>query len=238
MTRNDGAPVPFLLVPGFGCSGAVFADTVPALWPFGPVTLASTRGGENLEDVAAAILGHAPPRFGLLGFSMGGFLALEIIRQAPERVLGLCMLSSKARGDDTAEEQRRRALIAELEVLDEDAVLERMFPAEVEGERQADRRVRGFHRKMAAGLGKDRLIGQQRMILHRPDSLAAMANYRFPVAIIVGEEDRTTPPHESRAMAERVPDRKLTVVPGAGHFVLIEAAGRVNDALVAWAMRL
>jgi pimeloyl-ACP methyl ester carboxylesterase len=79
--------LPFLLVPGLNCDARVYAGVAQALWPFGPVTVANHQTGGTVEAIAQVILADAPPRFGLIGFSMGGYIAFEIIRKAPERVL-------------------------------------------------------------------------------------------------------------------------------------------------------
>ena len=88
---------PIVLVPGLLCSAEVFAPQVAALWPYGPVTTASTLEGKTILEMAAAILAAAPPRFALVGISMGGYICLEIIRQAPGRVNWRCSTPRPAR---------------------------------------------------------------------------------------------------------------------------------------------
>src|SRR5258706_13667367 len=80
---------PIVLVPGMLCTPEIFASQITALWPYGPVTVASTLEGKTIAEMAAAILASTPPRFALAGISMGGYVALEIMRQAPERVTKL-----------------------------------------------------------------------------------------------------------------------------------------------------
>ena len=76
---------PFVLVPGLNCDARVFAGISQALWPLGPVTIANHMTGDRIEAIAKAILADAPPKFALIGFSMGGYIAFEILRQAPAR---------------------------------------------------------------------------------------------------------------------------------------------------------
>src|SRR6201999_3955714 len=101
---------PFLLIPGLNANARVYRDAVEALWPFGPVTVANTLEGEGIDGIAAAILRDAPPKFALGGFSMGGYLSFEILRQAPERVLKLALIDTAARQDapERTEVRRRR----------------------------------------------------------------------------------------------------------------------------------
>src|SRR5258705_288015 len=79
-------PLPTVLVPGLSCSPRLYAEQIPALWRFGPVVVADLTRDDRMAAIVARILGAAPPRFALVGLSMGGYIAFEIVRQAPERV--------------------------------------------------------------------------------------------------------------------------------------------------------
>src|SRR4051794_28223718 len=100
---------PTVLVPGLLCSAEVFGPQIAALWPHGPVTVASTLEGDTIAAIAAAIVAAAPPRFALAGISMGGLICLEIMRQAPERVIKLALLDTSARPDTPEQTAQRRA---------------------------------------------------------------------------------------------------------------------------------
>ena len=89
--------MPILLVPGLVSSSRIFAPVMPALWRFGPVTVANHTRDDSMGALARRILAEAPPRFALAGHSMGGYIALEIMRQAPERVLKLALINTQAR---------------------------------------------------------------------------------------------------------------------------------------------
>ena len=103
---------PVLFIPGLLCSAEVFGPQVNALWRFGPVMVASTLEASTIGDAAAKILERAPPRFALAGLSMGGYVALEIVRQAPDRVARLALLDTGARDDPPAAQETRRSRIA------------------------------------------------------------------------------------------------------------------------------
>ena len=91
--------MPILLVPGLGGSPRIYAPVAPALWRLGPVTVANHIRDDNMGAIARRILAEAPPRFALAGHSMGGYIAFEIIRQAPERVARLALINTQARPD-------------------------------------------------------------------------------------------------------------------------------------------
>jgi pimeloyl-ACP methyl ester carboxylesterase len=105
-------PLPIVLVPGLNCSARLYAEQIPALWGFGPVTIADHRRHDNVAAIAAHILATAPPRFALVGLSMGGYIAFAIVREAPERVARLALLDTSARPDTAEQSERRRGLIA------------------------------------------------------------------------------------------------------------------------------
>ena len=100
--------MPILLVPGLGGSPRIYAPVVPALWRFGPVTVANHIRDDNMGAIARRILAEAPPRFALAGHSMGGYIAFEIMRQAPERVAKLALINTQARPDTPEATERRR----------------------------------------------------------------------------------------------------------------------------------
>src|SRR5262249_56245930 len=85
------APLPVLLVPGLNCSLRLYAEQISALWRFGPVTVADHTRDDSMEAIAVRILAAPPPRFALAGLSMGGYIALTMLRQAPERVPKLAL---------------------------------------------------------------------------------------------------------------------------------------------------
>src|ERR1700687_1345599 len=91
--------MPILLVPGLGGSPRIYAPVAPALWRFGPVTVANHVRDDNMGAIARRILAEAPPRFALAGHSMGGYIAFEIMRQAPERVAKLALINTQERPD-------------------------------------------------------------------------------------------------------------------------------------------
>ena len=105
-------PMPILLIPGLACSPRYFSPLIPNLWRYGPVTVANHLRDDNMGAIARRILAEAPPRFALAGHSMGGYIAFEIMRQAPERVARLALINTQARADTAEAAERRRGLMA------------------------------------------------------------------------------------------------------------------------------
>src|SRR5476651_887697 len=100
--------MPILLVPGLAASPRIYAPVLPALWRFGPVTVANHIRDDSMGAIVARILAEAPPRFALAGHSMGGYIAFEIMRQAPEQVAKLALINTQARPDTPDATSRRR----------------------------------------------------------------------------------------------------------------------------------
>src|SRR4030081_3582740 len=119
--------MPILLVPGLVSSPRIFSPVVPALWRFGPVTTANHIRDDNMGAIARRILAEAPPRFALAGHSMGGYIAFEIMRQAPDRVAELALINAPARSEWPEATARRRAQIARAQGSEYHAVLDELF---------------------------------------------------------------------------------------------------------------
>jgi pimeloyl-ACP methyl ester carboxylesterase len=231
---RDKPVTPIVLVPGLLCSAEIFAPQVAALWPYGPVTVASTLTGSDIAQMAATILATAPDRFALAGVSMGGYIAMEIMRQAPERVTRLALLDTQAGADAPEQSQFRRALVekaraGDFETLATDALMSLMHPA-----RQQDAALRAISRRMALAVGMDSFARQVEAIISRPDSRPGLGAIKVPVLVLVGAQDALTPLAKSQEIADAIPGAKLVVIEESGHCTTMEQPEAVNRALVEW----
>lgn len=226
---------PFLLVPGLNCDARVYAGVANALWPFGPVTVANHQTGDRVESIAKAILAEAPPKFALIGFSMGGYIVFEILRQAPERVLKLGLLDTTARPDTEESTANRRRMIALAQKGRFIEAIEQTFPKSVHSENADSSDLYATHRGMAEANGPAIYEQQQEAIIHRPDSRPLLASIKVPTLIVVGEGDQITPPEAAKEMHAGIAGSTLVVVPRAGHLALLEQPEAVHTALKEWA---
>ncbi len=227
--------LPFLLVPGLNCDARVYAGVARVLWQHGPITIANHSSGDRMEAIAAAILADAPPRFALAGFSMGGYLAFEILRQAPGRVHRLCLLDTSAAPDTPEATETRRRRIALAEGGKFGAVVEQSFPQSVHPDNVTNPDLYSIHRAMAEANGPDIYVAQQQAIIHRPDSRPGLADIALPTLIVVGEGDQITPPAAAAEMQRGIAGSRLVTIPRAGHLALLEQPEPVHAALVEWA---
>lgn len=225
---------PIVLVPGLLCSAEVFASQVPALWPYGPVTVASTLTGSTMAEIAASILATAPPRFALAGISMGGYLSFEILRQAPERVVKLALLDTSARPDTLEQTALRRTILARTKNEDFHTLSLTVLMAIFHPDRQNDPRLREIGERMIAAVGLNGFKRQTEAIIGRPDSLPGLSSIKVPTLVLVGDGDALTPVDRAQEMAAAIPGARMVVVKDCGHGSTLEQPEAVNRALVDW----
>lgn len=224
--------LPILLVPGLNCSPRLYAAQMPALWAFGPVILVDHRRDETMDAIAARVLADAPPRFGLIGLSMGGYVAMAIMRSAPERVARLGLLDTGPRADTPQQTENRKRQIdialggrfAEIPGL--------QWPMLVHKNRQHDEALKEIVVQMAEETGADAFVRQQRAIAGRPDSRPGLSRIACPTLILVGDGDQLTPPELSNEMNLLIPGSRLVMVPDCGHLSTLERPEFVTRALV------
>jgi pimeloyl-ACP methyl ester carboxylesterase len=227
-------PIPIVLVPGLNCSARLYAEQIPALWGFGPVTIADHRRHDNVAAISAHILATAPPRFALVGLSMGGYIAFAIAREALERVTRLALLDTSARPDTAEQSERRRGLIALAEGGRFSELPDLLFPVFVHRNRQGDEALRAIVRTMAEETGPQAFVRQQRAIMMRPDCGPQLASIRCPTLVLVGDGDELTPPALSQEIHAGITGSRFVAVPDCGHLSTLERPEPVNRALVEW----
>jgi pimeloyl-ACP methyl ester carboxylesterase len=227
------APLPLLLVPGLGCSARLYSPQLDALWRYGPVTVADHTRDETMEAIARRILKDAPPRFALAGLSMGGFIAFAMLRIAPERIDRVALLDTNARADVPERAAEREKFIAMAQAGKFAEVNAALTPRYL----HPDHRGEAFRRivdQMAADVGVEGFIRQQRAIMSRPDSRPMLSGIKCPALVLVGDADQATPPELSKEIAGGIAGSKLVVVKDCGHLSTIEQPHAVNSAMVEW----
>jgi pimeloyl-ACP methyl ester carboxylesterase len=227
-------PLPILLVPGLNCSARLYADQVPALWRFGPVQIADHTRADSMAAIAAGILNDAPPRFALAGLSMGGYIALEIVRQAPARVAKLALLDTGARSDTPEQTERRHRLIGLTQSGRFAEVPDILFPLLVHRNRHGDATLKDINRLMAQETGPEAFVRQQHAIMARADLRPTLSAIRCPTLVLIGDGDELTPLPLSQEMTAGIPGARLVIVPDSGHLSTLEQPDAVNKVLVNW----
>ena len=228
---------PTLLVPGMLCTDEIFAPQIRALWPIGPVMIGATQVGETIAEMAAAILAAAPPRFALVGYSLGGYISFEIMRQAPQRVTRLALLDTSARPDTPEQTTQRRALLARARAEDFASVVAELLGAILHPAHRNDPTLRAVNRRMVLTIGMEGFARQTEAAIGRIDSRPGLSSISVPTLVLVGDSDLLTPPELSEEIAATIRDAKLVIVPQSGHGTPLEQPEPVSRALVEWKTR-
>ena len=226
---------PLVLVPGLNCTPALYAPQWPALAPGRTILVAEHSRDDTITAIAARLLAAAPPRFALCGLSMGGYIAFEVMRQAPERVTRLALLDTSAKGATPETNAPREQMIELAEKGAFDNVVTLLWQKLVAPARLTDEPLRLMAKQMAEETGPQGFARQQRAIMTRPDSRPSLGAIAVPTLVLVGEEDQITPPAEAREMAEGIgANARLVTVPACGHLSTLDAPERVTRELLDW----
>lgn len=225
---------PLVLLPGMMCDARLYWQQIVAFsggmaLQFAPVTTADT-----IEALAVDVLARAPDRFALAGLSMGGIVAMEVIRRAPERVTRIALMDTNplAESPDVAarrEPQMVRVRAGRLRQV----MVEEMKPNYLAAGPEADA-ILDLVLDMAETLGPDVFVRQSRALRRRPDQQGTLRRIGVPALVLCGEHDRLCPVRRHELMAELIPTAVLVVIPGAGHLPVLEAPASVNRALEQW----
>lgn len=225
---------PLFLLPGLLCDEALWAHQVRNLSDVADCTVADLTQADSMDALANSVLAQAPDRFALAGLSMGGYVAFEILRQAPERVTRLCLVDSSARPDTVEQRQRREAMLKLARIGKFRGMSPRLLSTQVHPDHVAVPEIGGVVLAMTERVGRDAFCRQQAAILSRPDSRPGLAAIRVPTLVIVGADDGQTPPDRSEEIAAAVPGASLHVLPRCGHLAPLEQPERVTGLMREW----
>ncbi len=225
-------PIPTVLVPGLLCSPRLYADQIPQLWRLGPVTVADHTRDDSVGAIARRILASAPPRFALVGLSMGGYISFEILRLSPGRVAKLALLDTTARPDSPEQSEARRAQIALARNGRLREVCDAAFPRLVHPQRRSDPAIRQVMQQMADEVGVEGFANQQAANIGRPDSRPGLGAIPCPTLILVGDSDELTPPERAAEIADGIEGARLVVIPASGHSSPLEQPAAVTRELL------
>jgi len=228
---------PLLLLPGLLCDGRLWRDQVAGLAEVAPAVVADMTRDDTLPAMAAraiaAMEAAGAGRFALAGLSMGGYAALEVMRQAPGRVERLALMDTSARPDTPEGARQRKGLISLTRSGQFRGVTPRLLPRLLHPDR-LDGPLVAEVMAMAERVGRDAFLRQQAAILGRPDSRPMLAGIAVPTIVVVGEADILTPPELAEEMAAGIPGAVLHRVPGCGHLPPMEAPDAMTALMRDW----
>lgn len=224
---------PIVMVPGLRCDGYLYQPVIDRLDGGIAPIIGTVSMDDSIAGMARRILAAAPPAFALAGLSMGGYVALEIMRQAPERVTHLALLDTNARPDSDERKQARHAEMA-LVAQGKAALVSRTALPGLLAARHLGTPIAEAVHAMAMRVTDETYARQQRAIMDRIDSRPLLRHIAVPTLVGVGAEDKLIPLPLSEEMAEAIPGAELVIFPQAGHVPTLENPDAVAAALRRW----
>jgi pimeloyl-ACP methyl ester carboxylesterase len=214
--------LPLVLIPGLMCTGRIYQHQTERLGQTRPVMLANHWSHPSMAGIATSILDLAPDTFALAGTSMGGYVAFEIMRQAPERVAKLILMSTSAKPDAPERSEGRRRQVDSARQHGMRAGTKALYPSLVHPARHEDLRLLGVFIDMAEELGTEAFARQIEAIIGRADSRPTLPQIKVPTLVIAGRHDKLITPDNSEEIASGIPGARLETVDHCGHMGMME----------------
>ena len=234
LPANDSSGLgthPLILLPGMMCDARLFAPQQEAMLAEHIITCPPTGGADNMAALADQILQDAPPLFALGGVSMGGILAMEIMRQAPGRVSHLALMDTNPFAEADTIKQRRGPQIAAVAEGELEAVMRDEMKPNYFTHREDSEQLKQICMAMALSLGPAVFINQSLALRDRPDYCDVLRDVTCPTLILCGRHDVLCPVERHDAMKGMIPHARLLIIEEAGHLPTIETPGQVTSAL-------
>jgi pimeloyl-ACP methyl ester carboxylesterase len=225
---------PLLLLPGLLEDADAFEQQVYGLAEQAACVVADLTRADTMASLAEQALAQAPAdAFALAGHSMGGYVALELMRQAPERVRRLALIATNARPDSPAATSDRQRLMRLAET-DFPAVALQLLPRLVSPAHLERQEIAGKVTEMALATGKEAFLRQQRAIIGRIDSRPHLAAIRCRTLVVAASEDALMPMEALREIADGIPGACFATIEDSGHMVSLEQPEALTRLLRSW----
>lgn len=236
MSSEGSRPVVYLL-PGLLCDETVWRHQMAALAPQYELRVPDFRGMDDFREMARLVLQDAPERFSVVGHSMGGRVAMELMAMVPERIDRFVVMDLGVHPVQPGEREQRMVLVHLAEQLGMEALADVWIPPMVARHRHDDAELMGEILTMVLRSTPEDYRGQIEAALKREDQSRYLPHIRHKALLVCGELDEWSPVGQHQAILEELPDAELAVIPGAGHMVTMEAPEAVNRVLLDWFSR-
>lgn len=227
-------PKHLVLLPGLICDEALWRHQIDHLKDIVTVQVIDMTRDDSVPGMAERVLTEAPASFALAGLSMGGYVAQEVMRQAPERVERLALVNTNARADTEEQRENRQSFIKLAELGKFKGVTPRLLPNLVHPSRLKDPSVADVVMDMAERVGQDAFIRQEKAIMGRKDGRPDLEAIRVPTLILGGRQDLICPVKVQEEMHQRMPQSKLVIIEDCGHLSPIERPEAVTAVFRYW----
>jgi pimeloyl-ACP methyl ester carboxylesterase len=225
---------PLALLPGLLGDAGTWEYQARHLGDVAEIWIADFQTQETIAAMAVSVLDVMPERFALAGFSMGGYVALEVMRRAPKRVTRLALVDTSARPDSLEQTELRRKRMESVRDGDIATLMDEMLPFSLHPNRLSEPGLRSPIVEMAVRIGKETFLRQQRAIIARPDSRPGLGAILCPSLVLCGRQDLVTPLEVHEEMARLIPTSQLSIVEECGHFSPLERPHAVTTVMRLW----
>jgi len=226
---------PLVLIPGLLCDALLWANQIEALGANADCWVADHSRSDSMAEIAQDVLHDCPfERFSLAGLSMGGYVALEVQRQAPQRVQRLALLDTNARPDSPEQTERRNAFIELAERGRFVGVTDALLPLLLHRSLQNHPGLVAIIKTMARNTGRENFVRQEQAIISRRDSRPLLGAINCPTLVLCGAQDQLTPLALHEEMAAAISGARLHVVNDCGHLSTLERPEEVTTVLEQW----
>lgn len=226
--------IPLMMLSGLLCDELVWRDVAPGLQDVADIRFFDFPGFQTLADMATHVLSEAPPRFAVCGHSMGGRVAMEMARQAPQRIAGMALLNTGMHPAGEAEPASRGRLVKLAREQGMAALAAAWLPPMLDSAKAPDETLLADLSAMVEAQSVESFAGQIAALLGRADMAPPLTAYRGPVLLMSATGDSWSPPEQHAEMRDICHRGTLDIVEGAGHFLPLEQPAAVVAALRGW----
>ncbi|MEM9577048.1 MAG: alpha/beta fold hydrolase [Pseudomonadota bacterium] len=225
---------PLVLLPGMMCDARLFGPQIAELSADMAITVAPITQGERIEEIASGLLDLLPQRFALAGLSMGGIVAMEILRRAPDRITRIALMDTNPLAETPQKAaDREPQIVAARAGRMLDVIRDEMKPNYLApGDHQTA--VLDLVMDMADALGPEVFVRQSRALQRRPDQQTTLRKCKLPALVLCGAHDALCPVKRHEFMAELIPNATLKVLDRSGHLPPLEQPAETTRALREW----
>lgn len=225
---------PLLLLPGMMCDARLFAPQTEAFSHERAITVPRLTDADTIERLAGLVLDEAPDRFALAGLSMGGIVAMEMARQAPDRIAKLALIDTNPRAELPEVKARRGPQMEMARAGKLCAVMRDEMKPNYLAESPHKPAILDLCMEMAMSLGPEIFVRQSLALRDRPDQRDTLRGIAVPTLVMCGREDRLCPVERHELMHDLIPGSRLEIIDGAAHLPTLEQPQATNAALARW----
>lgn len=225
---------PLLFLPGMMCDARLFAPQIAAFSAQRTVSVATMGGADSMSALAAGVLADAPPRFALAGLSMGGILAMEVVRQAPDRVAGLALLDTNPRAELDEVKARRTPQMEAARAGNLRAIMRDEMKPNYLVDSDRKQALLDLCMDMAMDLGPEVFVNQSLALRDRPDQQDTLRAFPRPSLVLCGRHDALCPIERHELMHSLLPESQLVIIENAGHLPTLEQPEQTTAAMARW----